>query len=152
MNDELQSTERPMMAADIDRVIELDALSGEQRRSDFFHKRWQRIQHQPEVYISIVSEKQGSVNGFLSAHVLEGEFGSNQRIAVLDALAVAPGDQGSGTGTVLVDAFKREAHTRKCVEILTQVVWEQQDLLAFFSHCGFTLAPVSVLEKQNPDH
>lgn len=138
---------RDMTEADLGRAIELDAAAGGMRRGDFFRKRWRAMQGAPEDYIAIVAHHGDDVDGYIMAHLLSGEFGTDERFAVLDGLAVDASRQHAGTGTALVEALKEAARDRDCVELRTQIAWPQQDLLAFFAGCGFTPAAVNVLER-----
>ena len=81
------------------------------------------------------------------AHILSGEFGTDERFAILDSMGVEKAQQRTGLGAQLMQALRDEAGKRKCTEIRTQVEWEQQHLLSFFAHSGFVPAMVNVLER-----
>ncbi len=134
-------------ADDIEQVIALDRNVGGYSRPQFFNKRLQAMQRSPDTYISFVSKSGDQVNAFLLAHVLAGEFGGQQPVAVLDALGVQPGDQGSGVGMKLMQAVKDEAGKRGCGSLQTQANWAQQELLAYFASAGFTLAGKNILKR-----
>jgi len=138
---------RAMSATDLPRVVDLDAETGVRRR-DFFHKRWQAMQTEPDKYISLVAEANEEIAGFVMAHVLAGEFGTDQRFAILDGLGVDKEARRSGIGVSLIDALKQASRQRNCSELRTQIAWQQRDLLAFFSGAGFVPAAVNVLECQ----
>jgi len=134
-------------ADDVEQVIGLDKNLGGDSRPQFFNKRQQAMQRSPDTYISFVAKTDGQVSGFLFAHVISGEFGSQQPVAVLDALGVQPGDQGSGVGMKLMQALKDEAKKRNCGSLQTQANWAQQELLAYFASAGFELGPKHILKR-----
>lgn len=146
MNDTKMQT-RPMQEADLDRVIDLDAQASGTRRSGFFRKRWHAAASAPDVYIALVAVSGSEIGGFVMAHVLAGEFGTDERFAILDGLGVDSGQRHSGIGTALVEELKQAARDRHCTDLRTQAAWDQQRLLAFFAQSGFSLAAVNVLER-----
>ena len=146
MNDASIKT-RSMQEGDLDRVVDLDAQASGMRRSDFFLKRWRTASDTPDVYIALVAVRNGEVVGFIMAHVLAGEFGTDERFAIVDGLGVDPGRQRSGIGAELMESLKKASRERDCTDLRTQAAWEQQHLLAFFADSGFSLAAVNVLER-----
>ncbi len=138
---------RLLQAADIDQLITLDRNIGGEDRADFFRKRLQAMRRSPETYISIVVTDKDHVCGFLLANVLTGEFGGKRSVAQIDTLGVQPGEQGSGLGMSLMNALKQEAMSRGCSSLRTQASWQQQDMMAYFSSSGFTLAPRNILKR-----
>lgn len=135
------------VAGDLEQMIALDRDLGAGTRSDFFYKRQQARDATPDAYIGLVARDGEEIHGFLLAHILHGEFGAAQPVAVLDALGVQAEKQGLGIGDQLVQALKAEARSRNCSELRTQASWTQQDLLTYFASTGFTLAPRTVLER-----
>lgn len=146
--DDMRFQTRPMQEADLDRVIDLDAQASGVRRSGFFSNRWRAAAGAPEVYIALVAVSGDEIGGFVTAHVLAGEFGTDERFAILDGLGVESGRRGSGIGAALVEALKQAARDRQCTDLRTQAAWDQQRLLAFFAKSGFSLAAVNVLERE----
>ncbi|MCW8882512.1 MAG: GNAT family N-acetyltransferase [Sedimenticola sp.] len=138
---------QPLQEGDVEQVIGLDKNLGGSARPEFFNKRLQAMGRSPATYISLVSSMDGQICGFLFAHVLQGEFGTHQPVAVIDALGVQPGEQGSGVGMMLMNALKAEAKKRGCGSLQTQADWHQQELLAFFANAEFALAARNVLTR-----
>lgn len=138
---------RPLAQSDVDAVVALDAAAGGMRREDFFRKRWRAMQVDPDSCIAIVAGNGAGAEGFALAHILTGEFGGDQRFAILDGFAVDPARRHSGVGGALIAALKDEARRRGCTEIRTQCEWPRQDLLGFLAAQGFSPAPVLVLER-----
>lgn len=136
-----------LQESDLEQVIGLDKNLGGGARPEFFNKRLQAMGRSPKTYISLVASHGDTLCGYLFANVLQGEFGTSQPVAVIDALGVQPGDQGSGVGALLMDALKKEAGNRGCGSVRTQADWQQQDLLAYFANAGFSLAARNVLTR-----
>lgn len=138
---------QPLQEQDLEQVIGLDKNLGGSARPEFFNKRLQAMERSPETCISLVASHDDVLCGYLFAHVLQGEFGTRQPVAVIDALGVQPGDQGSGVGMQLMEALKEEARKRGCGSVRTQANWHQQDLLAYFANADFSLAARNVLTR-----
>ena len=94
-----------------------------------------------------MAERGGEVAGFLLGHLLDGEFGGLERVAVLDAVAIEPSAQRQGLARKLVGEFDRSARERGASEMRTQAQWDRPGLVEFFSAAGFRLSPRLVLER-----
>jgi len=136
-----------LSADNVAEVVTLDGRLGTGERSDFFSRRLQAMQRSPDTYIGHVATLDGRFSGYLLGRVLQGEFGHNRPVVLLDALGVRPGDQGQGVSTCLLDALRDAGRQMSCREIQTQVQWQQQELLAYFAAAGFELAPRTVLAR-----
>lgn len=145
------STIRGMARGDLDQVVTLDAGAGGLTRRDFFQRRWQAMEADPESYIGLVAGQPDALDGFVLAHILTGEFGTRRRLAIIDSIAVRPEARGGGVGAALMGALKAEAGQRGCAEIRTLADWSRQDLLRFFANSDFSPAPLDVLEKSLED-
>lgn len=138
---------RPVSANDLDQVAALDEqVSGESRRG-FFEKRLALQAKAPEAFISLAAISGNQLAGFLFAQLLDGEFGHREPVAVLDAIGVAPDQQGKSVGRQLIDELDRIMAKRGVDELHTQASWNQPGLAEFFSSVGFELAPRLVLER-----
>lgn len=146
-----ESTIRPMNREDLEQVIVLDAEPGVLRRDDFFRRRWRAMENSPQSYIGLVAAGRNTVEGFVLAHILTGEFGAVRPLTIIDAIAVDPWLRSGGVGAALMEALKAEAATRQCTEIRTLADWDRQDLLEFFRISGFSPAPFNVLRKSLPE-
>ena len=138
---------RPLAAGDLAAVTRLDATNGGESRAGFFERRLQAEQHSPGGFFSCVAERGGEVAGFLLGHLLDGEFGGLERVAVLDAVAIDPAAQRQGLARKLVGEFDRSARERGASEMRTQAQWDRPGLVEFFSAAGFRLSPRLVLER-----
>ncbi len=136
----------------IDPVVELDNATNGSRRRDFFVKRFDAQDKQPSAFISIGASHDGNLIGFVCCHMLKGEFGSDELIAVLDAMSVDPESQGYGLGRNLLARLMIEIRNRGGKELLTQVGWKQPELLNFFASTGFKMAARLILERNTLDY
>lgn len=135
----------------LDTVVELDGKTNGSRRQDFFAKRFKAQEKHPQAFISLGAASGGETVGFVCCHMLKGEFGSDELIAVLDAMSVEPESQGHGVGHELMSRLATEIRSRGGREIQTQAGWKQPEVLDFFASTGFRMAPRLILERPTPD-
>jgi ribosomal protein S18 acetylase RimI-like enzyme len=138
-------------AASLDTVVELDSKTNGSRRRDFFAKRFTAQEKHPDSFISLGASDGESMVGFVCCHMLKGEFGSDELIAVLDAMSVEPESQGHGVGHELMSRLMTEIRSRGGRELQTQAGWKQPEVLDFFASTGFKMAPRLILERSTPD-
>jgi len=131
---------------DLDRLAALDKETGGVSRRGFIEKRLAAQERHPDAFLSIGAVDGAALAGFTFCHIIEGEFGGTEPVAVLDAIGVSPGSQGRGIGSALMGELTRRVRERGCRELRTQARWDQRGLLDFFSRTGFSLAPRLVLE------
>lgn len=135
----------------LDTVVELDSATNGSPRRDFFIKRFQAQDKHPQAFISIGAHEAGKLVGFVCCHMLQGEFGGNELIAVLDAMAVEPESQGQGVGHELMQQLIDQVRARGGKDLRTQVGWDQPEVINFFSNIGFRMAPSLILERSTRD-
>ncbi len=141
-----QVSVRALSPDDLTAVVTLDQQFSGVSRLDFFSKRLQAQQQDPATFISLSAEIDGKVAGFVLCHMLKGEFGGTQPIAVLDAIGVDRELQRRGVGHQLFDALIEQVRQQGGRELQSVVEWNQPELLRFFSDAGFKLASRQVLE------
>ncbi|MDT8320978.1 MAG: GNAT family N-acetyltransferase [Xanthomonadales bacterium] len=137
---------RPLEANDLDAVVAIDARIAGHRRPAFFEKRLEAALAEPKDFIYIACERDGALQGYLQARLLEGEYGSSHKVAALDNIGVEPDRQGEGLGKALLDEFKAILRHKGIPEITTQADWRNRDFLGFLSAAEFRLGPRQVLE------
>jgi GNAT superfamily N-acetyltransferase len=135
----------------LDTIVELDSATNGSHRRDFFIKRFEAQDKHPEAFISIGAVEAGKMVGFVFCHLLQGEFGGDELIAVLDAMAVEPGSQGHGVGHELMQQLIDGVRRRGGKDLRTQVGWDQPGVIDFFSNTGFSMAPRLILERSTHD-
>jgi GNAT superfamily N-acetyltransferase len=151
MNEQSQTSFESLGTHLLDSVVALDDETNGSQRRGFFTKRLQAQEKHPEAFISIAANNDGALAGFVCCHLLEGEFGSNELIAVLDAIAVSPARQGHGIGRGLMQQLKEQLHERGAIELRTQAGWDQPGVAGFFSGAGLRLAPRLIVERSTRD-
>ena len=135
----------------LDTVVALDKATNGSQRRDFFTKRFEAQEKHPQAFISIGATKEGKMVGFVFCHMLQGEFGSNDLTAVLDAVAVEPDSQSHGIGHELMKHLIDEIRYRGGKDLRTQAGWDQPGVIDFFSNIGFSMAPRLILERSTRD-
>jgi ribosomal protein S18 acetylase RimI-like enzyme len=135
----------------LDTVVALDKATNGVSRRDFFVKRFGAQEKHPQAFISLGAITDGHMVGFICCHMLKGEFGSDELIAVLDAMSVEPEAQGHGVGHDLMAGLITEIRSRGGKELQTQAGWNQPAVLDFFASTGFRMAPRLILERTTPD-
>lgn len=138
-------------SASLDAVVELDSVTNGNRRRDFFSKRFEAQHKHPGAFISIGASEAGELVGFICCHILQGEFGGEKLVAVLDAMSVAPASQGRGVGHELMRRLIADIRERGGKELRTQAGWDQPEVLGFFASTGFRMAPSLILERSTRD-
>lgn len=139
-------------AESLGEVVKLDKATNRKDRTDFFVKRFEAQEKHPEAFISIGDIRDGEMVGFVCCHMLKGEFGSDESIAVLDAMAVDPKSQGHGLGRDLIAQLTTKIRTRGGRELQTQAGWDQPEMLDFFANTNFRMAPRLILERTTFDY
>jgi ribosomal protein S18 acetylase RimI-like enzyme len=138
---------RAVTNADLDRVVELDRRLTGQPRADFYRRRLAAQEADPSSFISFAAVDGAIMAGFFFAHVLDGEFGGQAPVVVLDALGVDPDQRGRGVARKLMAQLEDAMKGRGAKEMVTQADWTEHALVRFFGANGFTLAPRLMLER-----
>lgn len=138
---------RALAPADLARVVEIDRAITAVSRRGFFEKRIAAAERAPKAYVSLGFVENGQIEGFVMAHILHGEFGRSEPVAVLDAIAVDPAARGHGGAHALMTALADVARRRGAAELRTQISWSDQPLVHFLAAAGFTLGSRLVLQR-----
>jgi GNAT superfamily N-acetyltransferase len=93
------------------------------------------------IAVSLVAELDDHVVGFALARVYYGEFGVVEPAAVLDVFGVHPDYRGRRVASALIDQLRTNLLGLGIPTLQTEVRWSSPDLISFFQHEGFTLAP-----------
>jgi len=138
---------RPLVADDLQRVIEIDANYADRRRDGFFRKRLEAAISEPQGFVFLACDIEGVLQGFLLARLQEGEYGTELPSASLDAIGVDPGEATKGMGRSLLGALDEILRHKAIDAIHTQAEWQNSSMLRFFAGTGFSLAPRYILER-----
>lgn len=143
----MATSTRPLSAADVAQVVAIDRANTGQSRQHFFEKRFAAARARPADFIHIGVSEAGSLRGFIVAHILRGEFGQKDAVAVVDAVGVAPVSREQGLGQGLMQELIAVARQRGAKSVQSQVDWKNIELLRFFNASGFALAPRLAFER-----
>lgn len=138
---------RPLAPADLERVVEIDRANTGQSRRGFFENRLAASLSDPGAFISLAFVEHDRVEGFVLAHMLDGEFGGRQPAAILDAIGTSLAARGHGGAHALMLELEITARGRGAHAVRTQVVWSDEAMLHFFANAGFQLGTRLVLER-----
>jgi ribosomal protein S18 acetylase RimI-like enzyme len=138
---------RSLTPADFERIVEIDReLSGFSRRG-FFEKRLRSAETYPKAFVSLGYEENGALEGFVMAHMLDGEFGRSEPAGILEAIGTTPKVRGHGGARALLGKLIEKLKNRNATELRTQLQWTEQPLIRFFAAAGFELSPSVVLSR-----
>ena len=132
---------RNLRADDLDRLVAIDAAATGRRRERFLALKVKQAFTDSGIAASLVAELDDHVVGFVLARVYYGEFGVVEPAAVLDVLGVHPDYRGRHIASALVDQLRTNLLGLGIPTLQTEVRWSSPELITFFQHEGFTLAP-----------
>jgi ribosomal protein S18 acetylase RimI-like enzyme len=132
---------RNLRPLDQEAIVRIDARIVGRRRDEFFKVKMRQAASDTGVAVSLAAEVDGLVAGFVLARVYYGEFGLAEPVAVLDVFGVHPDFRGRHVGAALLDQLRTNLLGLGIGHLQTEVGWDSPDLITFFQHEGFTLAP-----------
>ena len=138
---------RPLLPSDLERVVEIDRDNTGHARRGFFENRLAASLSDPKAFIALAYTEHGRVEGFVLAHMLDGEFGGARPATILDAIGIAQSARGHGGAHALMRELQAAARRRNAQAVRTQVVWSDQAMTRFFASLGFKLGTRLVLER-----
>jgi len=138
---------RPIDADDLEAVVAIDRAHTKYSRRRFFEKRFAQAAAHPAEFVQLGFVRGGSLQGFAITHILRGQFGRDDSVAVLDALGVEFDSQSHGMGHLLISELLEILRQRGVRVLHSQSSWRNHDLLCFFDRCGFRLSPRIVLDR-----
>jgi predicted N-acetyltransferase YhbS len=138
---------RPLSAADLERVVAIDAgLSGAGPRRAYFERRLKAAIAAPGLHVQFGAEHDGVLVGYVLARRMQGEFGREAPALRLAVIGVAPGEQHHGVGVGLLRCLEQWCRHHAVPEIRSQAHWKQHRILEFFDHAGFSLGRNQVID------
>ena len=132
---------RQLHPRDLEAVIRLDSKIVGRRRDEFFKVKLEQALTDTGIQVSLAAESDEAFAGFCLCRVYYGEFGSMEKVAVLDTLGVHPGFSGKGVGRAILRQLRTNLLGLGISRLQTEVDWSEPELLAFFQHAGFLPAP-----------
>ena len=152
----VQSAEAPansvrrLSKPDLDRVVAIDQAIAGRSRQGFFENRVAASLADPAGFISLGYVEGDTLQGYVLAHMLDGEFGGRHPIAVLDAVGVDKAARGHGGAHALLAELQRAARGRGAHAIRTQIGWPDEGMAHFLALAGFRLGTRLVLGGERP--
>jgi len=138
---------RPLLPSDLERVVEIDRDNTGHARRGFFENRLAAGLSEQQAFIALAYTEHDRVEGFVLAHMLDGEFGGARPATILDAIGIARSARGRGGAHGLMRQLQETARRRNAREVRTQVVWSDEAMTHFFASLGFRLGTRLVLER-----
>jgi len=132
---------RSIVLSDLDAMVAIDTLATGRKRDRFLRQKLTQALQDTGIAMSLAAELDGHLVGFLLARVYYGEFGVMEPSAVMDVLGVHPDYRGRHVAAALVDQLRTNLLGLGIATLQTEVRWDSPDLLSFFQHEGFTIAP-----------
>jgi len=132
---------RNLRPEDLDALVAIDAVAAGRRRDRFLALKVKQAFADSGIAVSLVAEFDDHVVGFVLARVYYGEFGVVEPAAVLDVLGVHPDYRGRHVASALVDQLRTNLLGLGIPTLQTEVRWTNPELITFFQHEGFRMAP-----------
>jgi GNAT superfamily N-acetyltransferase len=108
---------------------------------------WQRRRREYEEWLAspdafvLLAERDGEQVGYAMVHVREGSptWPMSERAGELETLSVLPGERGSGTGTALLEAVRKELEALGITEVSLHAITTNSDAIRFYERHGFSV-------------
>jgi predicted N-acetyltransferase YhbS len=139
-------TIRPLLAADLDAVVAIDAAAEGRTRREYVERRLDAARREPALHAQFAAADDSGLAGCMLARVLAGEFGRDRRALRLELMGVRSDRRGAGIGRMLFDALQAWARRHGVAEVRTVARWRDTAMLAWFAERGFDLAPDLIVE------
>jgi len=143
---------RRLTTLDLEAVVALDASNVGRARRLYFERRVAAALAQPDLHVQFGAERDGMLLGFVMARQQLGQFGRAEPALLLEAMAVAPGEQGLGIGRALLSKLETEAAHAQTQAIRTTASWRDHGIMQFFDHAGFELGNNLVVDCPVQSH
>lgn len=144
-------TFRSLCPEDLEQVSAIDSRIVGRPRRGFFRKRLTVAMAAPESFITCAACAGDRLTGYAFARVQDGDFGSAEKIAVLDVLGVDPAAQKQGVGKSLLTGIDQRMAKKSISTLRTEIDWADHAMTGFFSATGFTLAPIQIVGRDTSE-
>ena len=147
MSDEssLSPVIRPMVPADLDRIIEIDVKVLGKQRPEYWEMKLDLVKNRPQISC-LVAELDGRVVGFIIGGASRWEYGVPENIGWIDTIGVDPACQRKGTARRLFGEMANNLKGMGVDTITTFVNRRDWVLLKFFKNQGFQKGDMINLE------
>jgi len=138
---------RSLKEGDLAAIVRIDGKHTGLDRSAYIGAKFREMLIESGIRVSLVSEDDGIVTGFIMARVDFGEFGNVEKAAAIDTIGVHPAYGGTGIGHALLSQLLLNLSTLKVETVLVQVSQENFNLQRFLYARGFRQSQRLVLTK-----
>ena len=140
------TTLRRLARADLDAVVDIDAIAEGRMRRPYFERRLAAALREPAAYVQFAAVLDDHLAGYVLAHVLEGEFGRDVPAMSIEAIGARYDAKGAGVGRRLLDALADDARKRGIGELRTQARWNDHAMLRWLDDNGFAVAANHIVD------
>jgi len=140
------TTLRRLARADLDAVVDIDAIAEGRTRRPYFERRLAAALREPAAYVQFAAVLDDHLAGYVLARVLEGEFGRDVPALSIEAIGARYDAKGAGVGRRLLDALADDARRRGIRELRTQARWNNHAMLRWLDENGFTVAANHIVD------
>ncbi|MBS0327694.1 MAG: GNAT family N-acetyltransferase [Proteobacteria bacterium] len=137
---------RPLVEADLDAVVSIDAFAEGVSRRPYFERRLAAALREPAWHVQLAVDDGEAVTGYLLGRILDGEFGQPGRSLWIEAIGVRHDAKGAGLGRRMLDSLIEVARRHELTELRTQAAWRDHALLRWLDEGGFALAPNHIVD------
>ena len=137
---------RMLTEDDLDAIVRIDKRVVGHSRHDYLKHKLAEAMRDTRIMVSLGTEVDGNLAGFLMGRLYYGEFGVADPVAILDTIGVDPERPRAGIGRALLNQFKTNLRAVGIEKIQTQAAWNEWGLLGFLEHEGFKPLPRLFLE------
>jgi predicted N-acetyltransferase YhbS len=131
---------RSLTEQDVAGIVRLDRKITGRDRGVYYRRKAAEALRDSGVRVSHVAEVDGQLAGFVMARVDLGEFGRTEPTAVLDTIGVDPAFARRGVGRALMEQLLLNVTALRAERLVTEVQWDQFQLLGFLARTGFGLS------------
>lgn len=139
-------TVRALTPADLEQVVAIDAATEGRTRREYVERRLQAALREPAQHAQFAAVDDEGLAGFVLARVLHGEFGLRKPALRIELVGVRQSMRGRGIGSQLFAALAAWGIRHGAHELHSAADWQRTDMLRWFRHLGFELAPHHVVE------
>lgn len=140
-------TLRSLRPDDLDRVSDIQSRITGSPRKPFFEKHLSLVTVNPKGFFNCGVEEGGTLRGFAFARVQDGDFGTLNKMAVLDIIGVAPEWHGKGIGKTAIGCIEQQVKAKDISVLKTLTILTDRAMTGFFISAGFKLASSQIIER-----
>lgn len=137
---------RKLVREDLDRVVEIDAISSGGPRRAYFERRLRAALAAPELHVQFGAVRDGALAGFMMARRMQGEFGRDEPALRIEVIDVHPDARHLGAALGLLAQLEAWCQRHGFDHIRSQAHWKHHSVLEFFDRAGFAFGRNHVID------